>query len=165
METQQCIIPVLYSSLPRRSLCLEQAPAVVSLGTDWNGKEINKLKCSQECIKTVCETQPTHWGKGNVYNVVWEHGVQRKNWHQPQRAPTLSQKLLKSQNNLSQVFEACGNHIPYCSSHHLTCPLFSRLDLILFTLKASQVITASVLQLWETGLCTLKSAVYTYLFS
>lgn len=78
METQQCIVPVLYSSAPRRSLCLEQAPAVVSLGTDWNGKEINKLKCFQECIKSICETQPTHWGKGNVYNVVWERGVQKE---------------------------------------------------------------------------------------
>lgn len=57
---------------------LEQAPAVVSLGTGWNGKEINKLICFQECIKTICETQPTHWGKGNVYNVVWEHGVQKE---------------------------------------------------------------------------------------
>lgn len=121
METQQCIIPVPHSGSPEGSLCLEQAPAVVSLGTDWNGRKINKLKCFQECLKYSCETQPTCYGKSNVYNVVWEHGLQRQNWHQPQRASVLSQRLCKSQNNLSQVFKACGNHVPYCYSPHLTC--------------------------------------------
>lgn len=122
METQQGIIPVLHSGPLEGSLCLEQAPAVVSLGTDWNGKEINKPKCFQECIKYSCKTQPTCYSKSNVYNVVWEHRLQRKNWHQPQRAPVLSQRLCKSQNNLSQVFKACRNHFPYCYSPHLTCP-------------------------------------------
>jgi len=112
---------VHHSCSPLWSLRLEQAPAVVSLGADWNGKEINKLKCFQERIKYSCETQPTCYSKSNVYNAVWEHGLQRKNWHQPQRAPVLSQRLRKSQNNLSQVFKACGNHVPYCYSHHLTC--------------------------------------------
>lgn len=163
METQQCIVPVLCSSPPRRSLCWEQAPAVVSLGTDWNGKEINKLKCFQECIKSIWETQPTHWG--NVYSVVWEHGAQKELASATESSYFISQRLLKWQNNLSQVFEACGNHIPYCSSPHLICPLFSRLDLILFTMKASQAITVYVLQSWETGKYTLKSAVYRYLFS
>lgn len=80
-----------------------------------------QLKCFQECIKYGCETQPTCYGKSNVYNVVWEHGLQRQNWHQPQRASVLSQRLCKSQNNLSQVFKACGNHVLYCYSPHLTC--------------------------------------------